>query len=199
MKRICVFCGSSPGGQPVYMQAARDLGKALAERGLGLVFGGGRVGLMGEVARAALDAGAQVTGVIPEALLSEAIAFTELTDLRIVRSMHERKALMVELADAFIALPGGFGTLEELFEVLTWAQLGIHRKPCGLLDVNCYFAGLAGFLDHSVEQEFIRTEHRAMLLVDDEPSRLLERIEIQQVPVYDKAAWVLEVNRRNQR
>jgi uncharacterized protein (TIGR00730 family) len=191
IERICVFCGSSPGARPVYALAARELGLALVARKIRLVYGGGRVGLMGELARSVLAADGGVTGVIPQQLADRELAFTELPDLRIVSSMHERKALMAELADGFIALPGGLGTVEEFFEVLTWAQLGIHRKPCGLIDVDGYYRSLAAFIDHAVEERFVGPEERAMLLVDSSPERLLQRFEDYQPPALDKAKRAL--------
>ena len=175
MKSVCVFCGSSPGASPVYAEAATHLGRTIAGRGLTLVYGGGHVGLMGVVADAALGAGGRVVGVIPEALEARELAHRGLTDLRVVGSMHERKALMSELADGFIALPGGIGTLEEWFEVWTWSQLGIQRKPCGLLNVAGYYDHLLAFLDHVTAQRFLATDHRAMVLVDDDAGRLLDR------------------------
>jgi uncharacterized protein (TIGR00730 family) len=196
MKRICVFCGSSPGARPEYAQAARQLGQALAGRDMGLVYGGGRVGVMGEIAAAAIQAGGEVIGVIPQGLVDKEIAFTELSDLRVVPSMHERKALMAELSDAFIALPGGLGTFEEFFEVLTWAQLSIHHKPCGVLNVAGYFAALMGFLDHAVGEQFIQPEHRSMLLVDESPEALLDRFQAYQPPQVDKTAWALRLDKR---
>jgi hypothetical protein len=170
-----VFCGSSPGALPAYAATAERLGRLLADRGLTLVYGGGDVGLMGVLADAALAAGGNVIGVIPQALVDLEVAHRELPDLRVVGSMHERKGLMADLADAFIALPGGIGTLEELCEILTWAQLGMHRKPCGVVNVGGYFDGLLAFLDHAVAERFFRPEHRAMLLVDAEPAALLDR------------------------
>jgi uncharacterized protein (TIGR00730 family) len=158
----------------VYLERTRQLADALVSAGLGLVYGGAHVGLMGALADGVL-AGGEVIGVIPEAMMAKEIAHGGLTELRVVPSMHERKALMAELADGFIALPGGLGTLEELFEVLTWAQLGMHGKPCGLLEVDGFFAPLLTFLDHAVEQRFLRPEHRAMLLVDEDAGRLLEQ------------------------
>jgi uncharacterized protein (TIGR00730 family) len=196
MKRICVFCGSSPGARPEYAQAARQLGQALAGRDMGLVYGGGRVGVMGEIAAAAIQAGGEVIGVIPQGLVDKEIAFTELSDLRVVPSMHERKALMAELSDAFIALPGGLGTFEEFFEVLTWAQLSLHCKPCGLLNVAGYFAALMRFLDHAVGEQFVQPEHRSMLLVDESPEALLDRFQAYQPPQVDKAAWALRLAKR---
>lgn len=191
MKRICVYCGSSPGMLADYVAEARHLGSVLARRGLGLVYGGGNVGLMGQLAQSVLEHGGQVTGVIPRDLVRREVAHTGLADLRIVDSMHERKALMAELADGFIALPGGIGTLEELLEVMTWAQLGLHRKPCGLLNTSRYFDQLMAFLDHLVAQRFLHPAHRAMLLDADCPEALLDAFEGYQPPVVDKAAWAL--------
>lgn len=188
MKRICVFCGSSPGDHPEYAEAARRLGAALVSRGLGLVYGGGGVGLMGELANSALAAGGEVVGVIPRALFEKEVAHTGVTELRVVESMHERKALMADLADGFIALPGGVGTLEELFEVVTWAQLGFHGKPCGLLEVRGYFANLIAFLDHAVVERFLRTEHRGLLMVEECPETLLTRLAAHRPVVMDK--WI---------
>ena len=174
MKSLCVFCGSRSGTEAAYDEAARALGRALAAEGITLVYGGGRVGLMGIVADAALGAGGEVVGVIPRALLEREIAHSGLTDLRVVGSMHERKALMSELSEGFIALPGGTGTLEEFFEVLTWAQLGEHRKPCGLLNASRYYDPLLAVFDHMVQQGFLSEEHRAMVLVETGPEALLE-------------------------
>jgi uncharacterized protein (TIGR00730 family) len=174
--RICVFCGSSPGVRPSYARAARDLGGLLARRGIGLVYGGGSEGLMGAVADAALAAGGEVIGVIPRSLVDRELAHARLTQLHVVRSMHERKALMAELSDAFVTLPGGFGTLDETCEMLTWTQLGIQSKPCGILDVEGYFAPLFAFLDSAVEEGFLRPENRALVVEDTEPERLLSRL-----------------------
>jgi hypothetical protein len=176
MRRICVFCGASPGARPEYAQATTELARLLVADGIGVVYGGGGVGLMGALADAVLAEGGDITGVIPRALVDREIAHPEVTDMRVVGSMHERKALMAELADAFVALPGGLGTLEELFEVYTWAQLGLHRKPCALLNVQGYYDGIAGFLADAVEERFLRQEHRDMLLVEREPRALLERL-----------------------
>jgi hypothetical protein len=188
MRSLCVFCGSSPGARPDYAATARLLGASLARRAVRLVYGGARVGLMRELADAVLHAGGEVTGVIPESLRAREVAHTDLRDLRIVGSMHERKALMSDLADGFLAIPGGAGTLEEFFEVWTWAQLGIHRKPCGLLNVQGYFDGLLTFLDHAVSERFLRLEHRAMVLVDDDAERLLERFIAYRAPDVEK--WI---------
>ena len=176
MKRICVFCGSSPGGRALYADAARAMGLALAERGMGLVYGGGRVGLMGIVADTLLQAGGEVIGVIPEALMGREIGHLALTELHVVGSMHERKALMADRSDGFVALPGGFGTFEEFCEVITWSQLGIHPKPCGLLNVAGYYAPLLAMFDHAVAEQFVRPEHRELVLEDTEPGRLIERM-----------------------
>jgi uncharacterized protein (TIGR00730 family) len=176
MQRVCVYCGSSPGAEPRFAKAADDLGRAIVERGLSLVYGGGSIGLMGRVADAVLSRGGRAIGVIPSALVRREIAHLSLSDLHVVATMHERKARMADLADAFIALPGGMGTLDEMFEMLTWGQLGLHAKPCGFLDVAGYFRSLLEFLDQAVEQRFLKIEHRTMFLVDDEPWRLLDRL-----------------------
>jgi uncharacterized protein (TIGR00730 family) len=186
LRRVCVFCGSSPGARATYAAGAARLGRLLAERGLTLVYGGGHVGLMGAVADAAMDAGGEVIGVIPEHLERREVAHTGVTDLRVVDSMHTRKALFEELSDGFIALPGGLGTYEELFEILTWGQLGLHAKPVGLLDVDGFYAPLRSFLDHAVEERFVHTEHRSMLLVDDDADRLLDRMAAWRPPVVEK-------------
>lgn len=176
MKRICVFCGSSPGADPRFAEGARALGDEIARRGLGLVYGGATVGLMGVVANAALAGGAEVIGVLPSALARKEIAHEGLAELRVVGSMHERKQQMVDLSDGFVALPGGMGTLEELFEVLTWAQLGLHAKPCGLLDVAGFFDDLLRFLDHVVTSRLLKPRHRALLQVERDPARLLDAL-----------------------
>ena len=188
MRRVCVFCGSSHGASPVYTEAARDLGRRIAGRGLGLVYGGGQVGLMGEVADAALAAGGEVIGVIPYALEAREVGHRGLTEMHVVDSMHERKALMADLSDGFLALPGGIGTLEELFEVWTWGQLGLHAKPCALLDVAGYYSPLLAFLDHTVDEGFLREAHRAVLLVDADPEALLDRMAGFTPPAVEK--WI---------
>ena len=188
LSTVCVFCGSSPGSDPRYRDAAAALGSALARSGRRLVFGGGRVGLMGAVADAALAEGGDVVGVIPRHLADREVAHLGLRDLRVVNSMHERKALMSDLADAFIALPGGLGTLEELFEVWTWGQLGLHRKPYGLLNTAGYFDALLAFLAHGVEQRFVKAEHREMLVVETEVMRLIEALEEKELPRIQK--WI---------
>jgi uncharacterized protein (TIGR00730 family) len=190
MRRICVFCGSSDGDRGRYLELARGMGRALAERGLELVYGGGRLGLMGALADAALDAGARVTGVIPRALVARERAHERATELHEVGSMHERKALMAELSDGFAALPGGMGTLEELAEALTWAQLGLHGKPCGVVDADGFFGPLIAFLDRSTAEGFIRPEHRAMLLVAETPEELLDAFATYRPPEVPK--WIDE-------
>jgi uncharacterized protein (TIGR00730 family) len=177
LRSICVFCGASPGAKPIYREAAALLGHTLAERGITLVYGGGAVGLMGTVADAALAAGGEVIGVIPQSLMDAEIGHKGLTRLEVVDGMHARKARMAELSDAFIALPGGLGTLEELFEVWTWGQLGYHSKPLGLLEVNSFYDKLTDFLDHLVEERFVRDQHRGMLQVGGHPATLLDRLE----------------------
>jgi hypothetical protein len=188
LRSLCIFCGSSVGARPAYTLVARQVGALLARRRVRLVYGGARVGLMREIADAVLHGGGEVTGVIPDVLRAREVAHTGLSDLRIVGTMHERKALMAELSDGFLAIPGGAGTLEEFFEVWTWAQLGIHRKPCGLLNVAGYFDGLLTFLDQAVGERFLRMEHRAMVLVDDDPERLLERFATYRPPAIEK--WI---------
>lgn len=167
MNRICVFSGSSTGVLEEYALTAASLGRELARRGIGVVYGGASIGLMGCVADAALEEGGEVIGIIPEALMIKEVVHANLTDLRVVDSMHERKALMESLSDGFIALPGGYGTLEEIAEMITWLQLGFHTKPCGLLDVRGYYSHLIGFLDHAVDQGFLKRKHRDKLLVAD--------------------------------
>jgi len=188
LARVCVYCGANPGRDPAYAGAARAMGTALAQRGIGLVTGGGRVGLMGVVAEAALAAGGEVIGIIPEALMRKELAHAGLTRLEVTASMHERKARMAELADAFVALPGGLGTFEELFEIWTWAQLGWHAKPCGVLNVGGYYDKLVGFVDHAADEGFLRQQHRAMLVVESEPECLLDRFERYDAPVVPK--WI---------
>lgn len=188
LRRVGVFCGSSTGHNPSYRRLADELGRTLARRGLGLVYGGGRVGLMGAVADGALAAGGEVIGVMPQNLIDREIGHRGLTELRIVGSMHERKALMAELSDGFIALPGGIGTLEELFEIWTWAQLGLHAKPCGLLDSDGFFGALVGFLDHLVMSGFVQPQYRAILHTAESPEDLLTAFAAYQAPLV--ARWV---------
>ena len=188
MQSLCVFCGSRQGLDPAYTKAARSLGTMLAEANIRLVFGGGHVGLMGVVSNAALEAGGDVIGVIPRSLVERELAHAGLTDLRIVGSMHERKALMSDLSEGFITLPGGTGTLEEFFEVLTWAQLGEHEKPCGLLNVAGYYDPLLSVFDHMVHKGFLSESNRALVLVESEPERLLQKLESYQPPKIAK--WI---------
>ena len=188
LRRVCVFCGSSTGTLPAYRRLADRLGRTLAASGLGLVYGGGRVGLMGAVADGALAAGGEVIGVIPQALIDREIGHRGVTELRVVGSMHERKALMAELGDGFIALPGGIGTLEELFEIWTWAQLGLHGKPCGLLDCEGFFGPLVAFLDHLVVSGFVQPQYRAILHTAETPESLLAAFAAYQAPLV--ARWV---------
>jgi uncharacterized protein (TIGR00730 family) len=177
MRRICVFCGSSRGSRPEYAAAAEELGRELVRRNTGLVYGGGNVGLMGIIADAVLRAGGDVQGVIPEHIIAREVGHNGLTRLHVVRSMHERKALMADLSDAFIAMPGGFGTLEEFCEVLTWSQLGLHAKPCGILNVRGFYSSLLAMLDHAVEERFLKPENRALVLARESPVELLAALE----------------------
>ena len=186
MKSVCVFCGSSPGENPAYLSAARTMGAELAGRGLTLVYGGAKVGLMGAVADAALNAGGEVIGVLPAALEKKELAHLGLTRLEVVDSMHERKARMAELSDGFVALPGGAGTLEEIFEIWTWGQLGFHGKPAGFLNVAGYYDKLAGFLDHTVGEAFVKPVHRDMLIFHDDASALLDALAAYQAPTAGK-------------
>jgi uncharacterized protein (TIGR00730 family) len=188
MQRICVFCASSIGNDPAFTLAAESLGQALAARKIGIVYGGGNIGLMGVIADAAMNAGGEVTGVIPQALVDKELAHRGITDLRIVHSMHERKALMAELSDGFIALPGGFGTLEEFCEILTWAQLGLHKKPFGLLNVSGFYNHFLKFLDHIVEARLLRPQHRALILDATSVDNLLTRISNWKTTLVDK--WI---------
>ncbi len=186
MKSVCVFCGSNTGKGEVYSAAARALAEAIARRGARLIYGGGSIGLMGVLGEAALAAGANVIGVTPRRLLEREVVHKGLTELRVVETMTERKALMAELSDAFIALPGGLGTLDELFEMLTWNQLGFHRKPCGLLDAGTYFERLMAFLDHAVNERFVTPEHRSMLMVERDADKLLGRLSNEPPPLVSK-------------
>jgi uncharacterized protein (TIGR00730 family) len=173
----CVYAGSNLGADAQYRSATQKLGRALVERGIGVVYGGGNVGLMGVLADTVLEQSGEVIGVIPRSLVAKEVAHKGLMDLRVVDSMHERKATMAELSDAFVALPGGIGTVEELTEAYTWTQLGLHRKPCALLNVNGYYDRLVGFLDHAVDERFLRREHRDLMVVADQPADLLARLE----------------------
>jgi uncharacterized protein (TIGR00730 family) len=186
LQRICVFCGSSSGNGDVYLRSAREVGRLLCERNIELLYGGGKVGLMGAVADACLEAGGTVTGVIPQLLVDKEVAHQGLTELRVVQTMHERKALMADLSDAFLALPGGYGTWDELCEVLTWSQIGIQRKACALLNVNGYYDPLLAMADRAVAEGFLRDENRELLLTDTHPARLLDRLESYVVPLVEK-------------
>lgn len=188
MKRICVYCGSSPGRLPEYRKAASDLGRQMAARGLGLVYGGASVGVMGAVADAVLESGGSAIGVIPHALATKEVAHHGLDQLLVVDSMHERKAKMAELSDGFIALPGGWGTIEEIFEMLTWAQLGFHEKPCGLLNTENYYDSLFTFLEKAIEQQFVKQEFRPMMMMEEHAVPLLDRFETYRAPKVKK--WI---------
>jgi uncharacterized protein (TIGR00730 family) len=186
LQRICVFCGSSLGSRPAYREAAKTLGRLLCQRGIELVYGGGNIGLMGALADACLGGGGRVIGVIPQALVDKEVAHMGLTELRVVNSMHERKAIMAHLSDAFLALPGGYGTWDEFCEVLTWSQLGIQRKACALLNVSGYYDPFLEFADRAVAEGFLRDVHRGLLLSDDDPVRLLDRLASYLPPIVDK-------------
>ena len=186
--RICIFCGSNAGLNPAYANAARVLASELARRGIGIVYGGGNVGLMGVVADAALEAGGEIIGVIPHGLVTRELAHADVTEMHVVRSMHERKALMAELSSGFIALPGGFGTLEEFCEAVTWTQLGVHAKPCGLLNVDGFYDALLAFFEHALTQQFLRPTHSQIVVADADPLRLLGRLEAWTAP--EVARWV---------
>jgi uncharacterized protein (TIGR00730 family) len=188
MPNICVYCGSNVGKQPTYKNAARELASVIVEHGFGLVYGGADKGIMGTIANAVLALGGEVYGVIPSALSDKELAHQDLTELHIVSSMHERKSKMAELSDGFIALPGGFGTLEEIAEILTWGQLQFHQKPCGILNVDGYFDDLLRYLDHTVDEGFLRPENRQMLLCDDTPQGLLQKIQQYSAPTTEK--WI---------
>ena len=190
MKKICVYCGSSPGDNAVYTRAAKELARELCNRGITLVFGGGAVGIMGVIADAVIERGGDAIGVIPKSLAIKEVAHENLTKLHVVPSMHERKAMMAELSDGFIALPGGWGTLEEIFEMLTWAQLGFHEKPCGLLNVEGYYDNLIAFLESSFNKKFVKELYRPLLMTSDRPAQLLERFVTYQAPKVRK--WVSE-------
>jgi len=183
---VCVFCGSSVGADPAYMATARRTGEVLASQGVTLVFGGGGVGLMGQVADAALMAGGKVIGVIPELLVRKELGHAALTELRVVKTMHERKQSMADLSDAFMALPGGFGTFEEFCEILTWAQLGLHSKPCGLLNAKGYYDKLLAMFDHAVQEQFVHPRYRGLILTEDDPARLLEEMRKYRAPIVEK-------------
>lgn len=188
IKKLCVYCGSNPGRDRIYSDGASSLAQALVHRNIGLVYGGASIGIMGLLADYVLKAGGHVTGVIPESLVKKEVAHYGLTELRVTRSMHERKSIMAEISDGFIALPGGIGTLEEIFEVWTWAQLGLHGKPCGLLNIAGYFDNLCKFFDHTVTEQFVKQPHRSMLFVENSAEQLLDGFSTYSPPVVTK--WV---------
>lgn len=188
IKRLCVYCGSNSGTLPEYKVGAEKLGHLLVKNGIELVYGGGNVGLMGHIADTVLNAGGKVNGVIPKFLMEKEVGHMEVTNLILVDSMHERKAKMAELSDGFIAMPGGFGTFEEIFEVLTWAQLGMHSKPCALLNIKGYYAKLAEFLDQAMDRQFVKKENREMLLMEEDPEILIEKMKIYKAPYVQK--WI---------
>ncbi len=188
MKRICVFCGSNSGVRPVYAEAAAELARHLANLGIGIVYGGGNVGLMGVLADTAIAAGGKVIGVIPEALFAKEVGHTGVTDLRIVGSMHQRKALMADLADGFIAMPGGWGTFDEFCEILTWAQLGLHNKPCGILNTEKYYDTLLAMFDHSVAEGFLKPEYRSLVISATDPVDLIQKMNEYRAPARD--SWI---------
>ena len=193
LQKFCVFCGSNPGGEPAYSEAAVNVGRLIASRGGRLVYGGGRVGLMGSVANAALEAGGEVIGVMPRSLVEKEIAHNGLTKLHIVESMHERKALMEKLSDAFLLLPGGFGSWDEFSEIVTWAQLGIHAKPCGILNVAGYYDPFLAQIDRAVAEGFVRPAHRNIVLVASDAGTLLSRL--MSAPVVSEIKWAQPTNR----
>lgn len=188
IKRLCVYCGSSPGRRPEYVRAARALADIMVKNGIDLVYGGASVGVMGEIADAVLKNGGKVTGVIPKGLFVKEVAHTGISELLEVGSMHERKATMAELSDAFIALPGGLGTIEEFFEIWTWAQLGMHRKPCGLLNAGRYYDKLIDFINHAVSEQFIKEKYRSMVFVEEQPDILIQKLESYEAPETEK--WI---------
>lgn len=186
LKKLCVYCGSSPGRQSVYTESAQALAAELVNNDIGLVYGGASIGIMGAIADAVLAGGGQVTGIIPRSIAEKEVAHSGLTELKVVESMHERKQAMADIADGFIALPGGLGTIEELFEMLTWAQLGFHTKPIALFNVAGYFDHLLSFLNHAVDEQFVKSEHHSLLLVEDSPGKIIKSMELYQASVVDK-------------
>lgn len=188
LQTVCVFCAAGDGRNPTYVAHARQMGRYLAESGRRIVYGGGRTGLMGALAEGALGAGGEVVGIMPKHLVDHEVAHTGLTELRVVASMHERKAMLADMSDGFLAMPGGLGTLEELFEIWTWGQLGLHRKPYGILNVHGYFTPLLAFLDHAVGEQFVRPEYRALLVVETDPAALIARMEAMEPPPLPR--WV---------
>lgn len=192
INRLCIYCGSRIGGRPDYAIAARKLAHAMVSKNIDLVYGGASIGIMGKLADAVLEEGGRVTGIIPKGLFVKEVAHKGITELMEVSSMHERKSLMAELSDGFIALPGGYGTIEEIFEIITWSQLGMHNKPCGLLNICNYYDNLIDFLDHAVSEQFVNNVNRSILLVDDNPNALLEKFEVYKAPETEKL-----INRRS--
>ncbi len=190
MNRICVFCGSKTGSEPLFLEMAIRLGQVLAERGLDLVYGGASIGLMGAVADSVIAGGGKVVGVIPEAMSSKEVAHDGLTEMHVVSSMHERKSMMARLADAFVALPGGFGSFEELLEMITWAQLGIHRKPVGILNVSGYYDPLIQLFERAIEEGFIKPRNRQLFVIEREPDRLLQTLVAHRLPEVKR--WITE-------
>ena len=188
MKRICVFCGSNDGADPIFIKTAEEVGRFLAHRGIELVYGGGRVGLMGKIADTVMHNGGSVIGIIPRALAEKEVAHAGLTKLRVVGSMHERKAIMAELSDGFIALPGGFGTFEELCEIITWAQLGFHSKPCGFLNIDGYYDPLIELFDNATREQFVRPEHRRLVLIESEIEKMFDLMVTYKPPDLEK--WI---------
>ncbi|VFQ44827.1 TIGR00730 family Rossman fold protein [Desulfoluna butyratoxydans] len=193
MKNICVFCGASPGSNPAYLEGARELGKTMAANDIRLVYGGGSLGMMGTLAKTVKEYGGKVTGVITRHLVDMEVALTDLDDLRVVDTMHERKGLMAELSDGFIALPGGFGTMEEIFEIITWSQLGIHKKPCGFLNVDTYYDKLMAFFNHMADQSFIEADYSNIVLMDEKPDGLISRLRAFTPVESDKGKWAKEL------
>ena len=193
LKNICVYCGSSSGKNPAYVESAKQLADVLVERNIGLVYGGAQIGVMGAVANRMLEQGGRVIGVIPEGLLLKEVAHQGLTELHVTKSMHERKALMAEHSEGFIALPGGIGTFEELFEVWTWAQLGFHHKPCGLLNIAGYYDQLIAFLDHAADEGFVKPPHRELLMVEQDPAKILDRMALYTPPASSPLAVKLNL------
>ncbi|AXI01538.1 LOG family protein [Aquirhabdus parva] len=193
LKNICVYCGSNSGKNPAYVESAKQLADVLVERNIGLVYGGAQIGVMGAVANRMLEQGGRVIGVIPEGLLLKEVAHQGLTELHVTKSMHERKALMAEHSEGFIALPGGIGTFEELFEVWTWAQLGFHHKPCGLLNIAGYYDQLIAFLDHAADEGFVKPPHRELLMVEQDPAKILDRMALYTPPTTSPLAVKLDL------
>ena len=187
LKSICIFCGSSPGARAEYAQLAEDMGKTLAENNIRLIYGGSSIGLMGIIARTVLKCGGKVTGVMPKLLIDKEIDFKEVTDFKIVDTMHERKGIMEKLSDGFIAMPGGFGTLDEIFEILTWGQLQLHMKPCGFLNISNYYDKLFDFINHAIDEKFINATYRHLFQIDSDPQNLIEKIKKYQPIIIDKA------------